>query len=151
MAEDLDIGIGMREIRLAGQRVVLLHQIHLGILIPYTTHVLRASASAASLTAVGVLRAGHRVWGVTALILRAFGASQGLLSVSVGDAMNMNRWGTLPSLTDGTVTHQGYFTDDNMPIYAADQDVVVSANGGLFDAVGEIELQVFSHTLIHRR
>ncbi len=150
MLEDLQIGTGTKEVRLQGQRVVQLTEIHLGGLVPIATYQVRPVAGQPTMTLAAALPAGHRVWGVTAYILTTFGISQGLSGLLIGDSVISNRWGTLSTLTAGTVTDQSSFASGDMPIYQTAGSLIITAIGGLFDGVGELELDIHSHPLTHR-
>lgn len=149
-AEDLALGTGYKEVRLQDSRVVLLQQIHLGLLLPITTVILLASNNAAVLTAPAALQAGVRVMGVTARVLTSFGTTNGLTALGVGDATAPTRWGSTIGLTAGFESDQRHFESGDMPIYATNTDLLVTAIGGLFNAIGQIELQIHFFTLAHR-
>lgn len=148
--EDLDIGDGYREVRLQDGRVVLLQQVSLGLLMPFSRFELTASNGAAVLTATGILGAGRRIMGVTVRILTTFGTSNGLQSLGIGDTTAPTRWGSTIGLIAGFESDMSFFESGDMPIYTTDTDLMVTAIGGLFDAVGQIELGVHYFTMAHR-
>lgn len=147
--EDMDLGEGYREVRLQDGRVVLLQQINLGVLVPYTTVILTASAGATSLTSVGAYPAGRRIVGVTAKVLESFGVSNGLETLGIGDATQPTRWGSTLTPGAGSETTQDDFESGDMPIYATATDLLVVALGGAFDANGRLEVQIHSFTVRH--
>ncbi len=102
------------------------------------------------LTWTSGIPAGARVWGVTAKILTAFGATGGLTGLRIGDATLSDRWTrTAMALTLATETSQGDFASSDVPIYAAATDILVAAQGGTFDATGAIELALYYSLLRH--
>jgi hypothetical protein len=148
--EDLDIGTGTRSVHLADGGTVTLHQISLGALLTLVTRTIQPASGAALATLTGFLPAGARVFGVTTEILASLGTTQGLSSFAIGDATLMDRWGAQSVLTAGAQTDQGDFHDASLPVYPADTDVVVSAIGGVFDGVGNIEVTLHYLLLTHR-
>lgn len=150
-AEDLALGTGYREVRLQDSRVVLLQQIHLGLLLPFHTVSLPSVNGASVLTASGVIQAGWRVMGVTARVQFTFGASGGLSTLGIGDPVNPFRWGSTLGRTAESESDMSFFESGDMPIYAVNTNLLVTAVGGLFDAAGQVELQIHYFTLRHRR
>jgi hypothetical protein len=148
--EDLDIGTGTRSVHLADGSTVTLHQISLGALLSPLTRRTVPIAGAAVATLSGMIPAGARVAGVTTAIVASLGTSQGLTSFAVGDAAVMDRWGVQTILTAGAQTDQGDFRDGTWPVYASNTHVLLSALGGLFNGVGEIEVTVWYFFLTHR-
>lgn len=151
LLEDLDIGLSLREVRLADGRVMLLQQIHPGNLAILQTAVIKSSAGASTLTLTGFLQAGMRIMGVTTQNLITFGTTNGLTAFVVGDGVNIDRWGQSTGLTAGTKTEQPQFRDTTWPVFPAANDVVISALGGTFDATGQIEVTAHYFPLVHRR
>ena len=151
LLEDLDIGTSLREVRLADGRVMLLQQVHLGNLAVLQTTVLNASAAATTLVASGFLKAGMRVMGVTTEVLATFGTTNAMTGFVIGDGLVIDRWGQSTGLVARSRTEQPQFTDTTWPVYAGNTDVVVSALGGTFDSIGQIEITVHYFPLLHRR
>ncbi len=148
--EDLDIGVGTRDVRLFDGSIAALTRLGLGVLPHIRTTTLNATNAATLLTASSLIRAGERVLGVTIKILTGLGTSLSLSGISIGDTVTIDRWGTLTTLTANTETDQGDFLLADMPIYPANNDVVISATGGTFDGTGAIQVTVHYMTLTHR-
>ena len=150
--EDLQLGTGTRNIRLADGAVRVLTDIHLTKLLTVDTRVLRATDfnGLTTMTATGGLLANRRVWGVTAKNLIAFGATGGLTGLLIGDPTIPDRWtNAAMALTGGIETDEGDFSDLSLMIYTANTDLIVSGVGGTFDATGQIELAVHYSLLRH--
>ncbi len=101
-----------------------------------------ASNGAAVLTSANLIPAGVQVIGVLVDTTTQWGNSNGLTSLSVGDEVIESRWGDGIPLTTGS-TSQGNFNDATQPIYTAAQDVVLVAEGGLFDGTGAATITVW--------
>lgn len=151
LLEDLDIGNNLREVRLADGRVMLLQQIHPGNLPLLNTVVLKASAGAAILTATNAIKAGMRVMGVTTEVLKTLGLTNGITGFTIGDGIDVGRWGQSTGLVAGAQTDQTQFLDTSWPVYPTDTSIILSALGGLYDAIGQIEVTVHYFPLRHRR
>ncbi len=148
--EDLDVGVGTRDVRLFDNSIASLNKIHLGNLPQLRTGSTPATNLAASLSLSGLIRAGDRIRGVTIKSTTGLGTSAGLTAVQIGVGTTVDRWGTLTTLTVNTETSQGDFTLPEMPIYASNTDVVLSAVGGTFDGTGVIEVTAHYMRLTHR-
>lgn len=148
--EDLDIGVGTRNVRLFDGSVAALTRLGLGVLPHIRTTTLKATNGASLLTASAFIHAGERVLGVTMKITTGLGVTGGLTGFSIGDTVTIDRWGTFTTLTVNTESNQGDFTVEGWPVYPASNDVVVSALGGTFDGTGAIQLTVHYMTLTHR-
>ncbi len=148
--EDLDIGAGLREVRLADGRVMLLSQVSLPGLCQLKGTRLRPTAGLGTLTWSSAIPAGARVAGVTSEITRAFGTSQSLTAFAIGDATLVDRWGVQSTLTPPAQTDQSTFTTGDWRVFTGASDIIVSAQSGLFDASGELELTLHYFLLTHR-
>lgn len=154
--EDLDIGTGTRSVHLADGSTVTLHQIPLGlpgssaVFLTLVTQTTMPGAGLPTVVLTGMIPAGARVAGITTEILTSLGTSQGLTSMAVGDSNSVSRWGTQTVLSQGAQTDQGDFESSDWPIYAGAADVILSALGGLFDGVGQVEVTVHYFLLTHR-
>lgn len=150
--EDLAIGIGTRQVRLANNGVYTLHEINLTGLLQVSTYVLRATDfnGLGAMTLSAGLPASRRLWGVTVKNLVAFGATGGLTGYTVGDPTVMDRWSnaTFP-LTVPFESDEGDFLDPSLMIYTAATDIIISGIGGLFDATGSLEVAVHTSWLRH--
>lgn len=98
------------------------------------------SSAAATLTAANLIPAGACNVMVTARVLTAFGTSTGLTSFQIGDGTDADRWGAAAPITLNAT--YATFTVATMPCYAAATNVVLTANGGNFDATGQVRLTV---------
>lgn len=94
-----------------------------------------ASAGAAVLTASGLIPAGCQCLGVLYHCTTDFGTGQGLASLSLGDAVIMDRWGSGLGRTAGTQTNLGTFSAGWVSAPTA-IDVLLSSQPGLYDAAG---------------
>jgi hypothetical protein len=101
-----------------------------------------ASAGAGVISVPNLVPLGYRVEGVIVRITTDFGASQGLTSIAIGDDVLLDRWGTI-GLTTGLQTGQRDFRDASRPIAATAYSVLLSAQGGLFDAAGVCDVRAF--------
>lgn len=106
---------------------------------------LSAIPGAALLTATAAIPSARRVIGVTYFCDVAFGTSGGLTSVDIGGFGLGDFWGHQIGITLNTTTTVGNFRSSDTPITTAATDLVVTANGGLFDATGHCILTV--HTM----
>jgi hypothetical protein len=148
--EDLDIGEGTVQVRLADGSLPTAHRLSLPSLLLRRSQRITASAGVDVLTATGLIPAGARVAGVTTEVLTGLGTTQGLTAFTIGDPVVPNRWGTQTTLTTGSQTDQGDFGDPNWQVYTVATDVQLAALGGLFDATGHIEVTAHYFFLTHR-
>lgn len=149
-SEDLDLGMGIKQVRLADGVTYPLHQISLGSLLQVVRRTLPSVAGASVLTAAGLLPAGARVFGVTCLVTQAFGTTGGLAGFRIGDSAMPDRWTRTPvALAYGTKTSGADFVDWSLPLYPAAADVLVTAAAGLFDATGQMDVAVQYALLVH--
>jgi len=151
LLEDLDLGSGLREVRVADGRVLMLHQLSLAGLLLLRTVRLRPVAGEATMTASGLFLAGARIAGVTTEITRPFGTTNSLTGFAVGDGTVVDRWGTQTSLVPPAQTDQANFQAGDWPVYASGGNAVISALSGTFDANGEVEITAHYFLLRHRR
>ena len=148
--EDLDLGSGTKQVRLADNGLYTVNQLQLSSFMLPRTYSLTPTATTAIATVTGGLLAGMRVCRVTSKITTTFGVTQSLSSIQIGDGVVADRWGEQSTLTLNAETDQGDFLDASWPIYPAATDLSITAVGGLFDGTGAIELTVFYFYLIHR-
>ena len=107
-----------------------------------TTTTVNASSGAGTtlLTASAAVPAGVLLLGVTARVVTTCGASGGLTTWTLGDADTIERWGTGISRSSPTVTNAGMWRAYRpTPILSA-QNLLLLADGGLWDSVGQIRL-----------
>lgn len=148
--EDLNVGEGTVQVRLADGSLPTAHRLSLASLLLRRTQRVSAGAGLDVLTATGLIPANARAAGVTCQIVTTLGTTQGLTAVTIGDAIVPNRWGTLATLTSPTETDQGDFGDPGWQVYTAQTDVLIAALGGLFDGTGVIEVTAHYFFLTHR-
>jgi len=106
-----------------------------------TVTVVPSINGAALLSATDAIPAGARVYGVFVTNTTAFGTGGGLTGYNVGDGTTIDMWGS-NVVTLGAVTTQAGFHSGDVPIYAVDTSVVLSAIGGLFAATGAAQVEV---------
>ena len=90
--EDLDIGTGTRQLRLADGSLATCRQLSVGMLALLKTTTVHASNGAATLTLSSFIPAGARILGVTSNVLTAFGITNGLTAFALGDGTVLDRW-----------------------------------------------------------
>jgi len=108
------------------------------------------SATGTTITASSIIPAGSLVLGVTTRILTAFGLTNGLTSISVGDGSDVDKWSVTTTTVADATTDMTDFTGTQPAFYAAANDVVVTGNGdggNEFDATGTIRIDVHYITL----
>lgn len=145
--EDLALGNGTQQVRLADNSLQTLNEISFGGLL-LTRTVTVTPSSTVQLSVSGAILAGDRVFGVTIKILTDLGTTGGLTSFDVGDSVLSDRWGRGIGITAGTTTGQIDFPISDAPIYGANTDVLLTADV-LFDTTGEIEVKSHYFTLTH--
>lgn len=148
--EDLDVGIGTRDVRLFDGSTAALTRIHLGVLPQLRTTSVSCTNAATVLTATNIILAGDRVLGVTCGFSPGVGTTRGLTALAIGDSGTINRWGTITSFGTNASTSQADFTLEGWPIYPSNESVIISAIGGTFDGTGIITVTVHYMRLTHR-
>ena len=147
--EDLDIGHGDRSVRLQDGSLHTLTRLNLGTLAILETVRRVATAGAGSLTITFNNPAGSRIQGVTIKITTALGTTNGLTSIDIGDARTQQLWGDNVGITLNTETSSDNFFVVQEPLDLGSYPVIITANGGNFDGVGEIEVQLHYSRLRH--
>mgnify|MGYP001589202651 FL=1 len=150
--QDLALGVGTRQVRLGDASVRTLDEINIGTFLTVTSTSLRATDfnGTAVMTWSGALQAGWRVWGVTAKVTTAFGATGGLTGLRIGDPSSTVRWTNADmALTLGTETDSADFSDPSLMVFSSNTDLLVSAIGGLYDATGVLQVAIHSSLLRH--
>ena len=104
--------------------------------------VLQAVPGTAPLFAPAAWQPGWRQIGVTARVTQAFGQSQGLQQLAIGDAVQFDRWGYCAPTLDAQTTAADFLTGDS-PWTAQPMDVLVTPFAGAFDSAGTIELTLW--------
>jgi len=146
--EDLALGNGTFETRLADGRVVTLNKIHTGNTALRATVQLACTNGTTTLTASALIPAGARVLGVTTKQVVTPGATNSLTGFDVGDAVFLDRWGSGIAIADGAKTTQADFTDDDQPLYKTAADVIITGDQN-FDGTGIIEVRAHYYLLTH--
>ena len=101
--------------------------------------VVHAVSGASQLVAPAAWQPGWRQIGVTARVTQAFGTSQGLTQLAIGDAVQFDRWGNCDVSLHSTTDASDFLTGDS-PWTAQAMDLIITGIGGAFDAVGQVEL-----------
>ena len=112
-----------------------------------TENTVNASPGVGVITVPNMAPAGYRVKGVTSTITTTFGSSGGMTTLSIGDGVLLDRWGGGLPLTAGSQTGQLQFRAGDEPITTVAYSVLISAQGGLFDATGAIHLTCYWESL----
>lgn len=113
--------------------------------IAFTNNTVNASAAASEITCTSCIPAGSLVLGVTTRVTTAFGTTNGVSSLDIGDntgGQASRLWGNDTGITLGTTTTIADFTVVNPAYYLTADNVVINANGGTFDATGQIRVMV---------
>ena len=119
-----------------------------GILVGSTDTTVSASPGVGVISVPGLVPTGYRVLGITSTITVAFGTSNGLTAILLGDAVALDRWGGPTDLAAGTKTGQLSFHAGDQPIASPSSYVLLlSALGGLFDATGSLHVTAFWESL----
>jgi hypothetical protein len=108
---------------------------------------LTATDGALQLTASALAPANCRLLGLSTEILADFGTSKGLTALALGDGTLADRWGQATALTATTATNQQDFHSDTQPLAPPGYTVLVTAQGGAFDAQGQILVRLYWATL----
>ena len=104
--------------------------------------VLQAVPGPAPLLAPAAWQPGWRQIGVTARVTQAFGQSQGLQQLAIGDAVQFDRWGYCAASLDAQTTAADFLTGDS-PWTSVPTDVLVTPIAGAFDSAGQLELTLW--------
>lgn len=99
------------------------------------------------ITVPNMAPAGYRVKGVTSTVTTSFGTSGGMSTISIGDAMLLDRWGGGFPPDVGAQTGQLQFHGGDEPIATTAYSVLISAQGGMFDGTGVIHLTCYWESL----
>ena len=100
------------------------------------------SAGAGTILVPNLVPLGYRVEGALVRIDTAFGTSNGLTEIAIGDSLAVARWGTV-GITAGLQTTQQAFRGADRPIAATAYSIILSAVDGTFDAVGSCTVRGF--------
>lgn len=114
-----------------------------GVAEGYTDGVASAVAGSGVLTVSNLVPLGYRVTGVVVQITTAFGTSNGLTGLLIGDSTANDGWGQVTNLAAGTETGQRDFRRGDEPIAATAYTVLISAVGGTFDTAGACNVRAF--------
>jgi hypothetical protein len=103
---------------------------------------LTPSAGAGTILVPNLVPLGYRMEGALVRIDTAFGASNGVTGIAIGDSTAVDRWGTI-GLTAGLQTTQQAFHGADRPIAATAYSIILSAIGGTFDSAGSCTVRGF--------
>jgi hypothetical protein len=113
-----------------------------GIKVAFT--IISTTDNVATITATNLIPAGCLLLGVTTRVRTALGTSHSLSSVSIGDGTTANLFSNNSGITSGTTTDLTNHLSTFAPkLYTAAGNVVVTANGGNFDATGQFRITVY--------
>jgi hypothetical protein len=114
----------------------------------YVTTTVNAAAGA-TISASNLIPAGSLVVGVTTRVTTAFGTTNGLTSISVGDGTTANLFSNNTGITLATTTEFTNHLSTFAPkLYTSATSIVVTGNGGSgFDATGQIRVTVYYYSL----
>lgn len=103
-----------------------------------------ASNGAGTISASNIIPAGAQVFGVTSRVTTGFGTSGGLTSISIGDGTTADLWSATTGITATTTTKSTNYKSTwvHGKFYPSATSVVITANGGNFDATGVIRISV---------
>lgn len=106
--------------------------------------VVNASTGAGTglLQVPNLIPTGYRCKGIICKVNISFGTSSGLTDIMIGDSTLCDGWGVI-GITAGLQTGQQQFQRGDQPVAATAYTVLLSARGGLFDAVGQLAIRGF--------
>lgn len=104
---------------------------------------LDASDGATQLTASGLAPANCRLLGLTTTIMETFGTSRGLTALALGDNTALDRWGVTTTLSAEATTNLREAHSDAQIVAPAGYTVLVTSQGGAFDATGSIQVRLY--------
>lgn len=129
------------------------YEISGGFLVPVETETLvNASPGLSQIVATAAFPANSEALWAGGRVVTNFGTSNGLTTVQIGDpAEGEDWWSTGMGIVANDVSSMGQ-SASRRPILtnAAARDVIVTAIGGPFDAVGQIRITTWSLTLVPR-
>lgn len=99
-----------------------------------------SGVTGASVTATALIPDGAFLVGLTTRVTTALGTGNGTSGYQIGDGSDTDRWGTVTGTAIGTTTDNRDFTVTTAQFFNADQNVVITANGGNFDGTGVIQV-----------
>jgi hypothetical protein len=116
-----------------------------GVSVVKTTRILQAADGAATRRVIGGLVSGRIYLRAHATVTVTFGTAQGLQSLAVGPSSVMDFWGRgIGLVVDATNTNVAGHDRSVQPFSTTiTEDLVVTAEGGLFDATGEITIVLY--------
>lgn len=112
---------------------------------------LSAVSGATVATTGGLIPAGAFLMGVTTRVNTGLGVTNGTTGYSVGNGTDPNLWGDVTAVIAGTASKaaaiaaqsSGYTASDALGLQLTAQDVTLTAVGGNFNGVGDIEISAF--------
>lgn len=94
----------------------------------------------ASVTASGLIPAGAILIGVATRVTTALGTTNGTTGYQIGDGSDVDRWGNKTGTDTTTHSDNSDATGSFLEAYNSAGDVVITANGGNFDGIGDIKV-----------
>ena len=113
-----------------------------GMVSGFTDVTVNAVAGAGVLQATNAAPLGYRIKAVLIRIDTAFGTSNGLQQIAVGDESLMDGWGIV-GITAGLQTGQREMRRGDQPIAATSYTVLLAAIGGAYDVSGSCTVRTF--------
>lgn len=111
--------------------------------IKHRTETLSAVTGASVVTTIGVIPDGAIVLGVTTNISVALGTGNGTTGYQIGDGSDVDRWGDITGTSTATVSDDADRTNSAIEAFiSGPSEVTITAVGGDFDGVGDIEIVV---------
>jgi hypothetical protein len=113
-----------------------------------TEATVQPTPGAATLTFANMAPAGYRVLGTTWTITTAFGTSQGLTGILLGDSVANDRWARISTLSAGQTSGQLAFHAGDQPIAVPSAyTLLAAAEGGAFDGTGALHVTLWWEAL----
>ena len=107
----------------------------------------KTDVSGASVTWTSAIPAGADVLGVLTRVTTAIGETNSTTGYQVGDGSDVDIWGDITGVADGTTSDPTDFTDTGRHLYTSATNIVLTAAGGNFDGDGDIRITVVYRTL----
>lgn len=99
------------------------------------------AAAGGTITASNFIPAGSLVLALLTRVTTAFGVSNGLTSIDIGDGTDVDRWGATQGIALDATSDLGDITIASPVYYPTATSIVITGNGGTgFDATGQIRL-----------
>lgn len=109
---------------------------------PGTALTLQAVPGPLPLVATNAWKVGWHPLGVVIHVTEAFGMSQGLQQLAIGDRVQYDRWGYCELHAGARLTATAFLTGD-APWTPENRDLLVTPIGGAFDTQGEVTVTLY--------